>query len=71
MCTPASSQPTITLTSEPLADGKPWEITYPFGTAVVRVLRTYDDVFRLTRRSLARGKWQTRGSFYRESERHR
>jgi hypothetical protein len=35
--------PTVTLSSEPLAHGKPWVLEYPFGTQVVRVVRTYDD----------------------------
>jgi hypothetical protein len=39
----AGEQPTLTLTSEPLADGKPWVLQYPVGAEVVRVLGTYED----------------------------
>ena len=39
----AGEQPTLTLTSEPLANGKPWVLQYPLGTEVVRVLGTYEE----------------------------
>jgi hypothetical protein len=32
----------VTLTSEPLANGEPAVLELPFGTEVVRVVRTYD-----------------------------
>ena len=39
----AGEKPKMTLTSEPLADGNPWVLEYPFGAEVVKALRTYDD----------------------------
>jgi hypothetical protein len=39
----AGQQPTLTLTSEPLANGKPWVLQYPVGASVARVLGTYEE----------------------------
>lgn len=33
----------LTLTSEPLEDGKPWILEYPVGTIVEVIVRLYDD----------------------------